>query len=160
MENLLKLKSKEGDIFEIEQAAAIRSVLIKTVLEDSSEDEIPLPNISSEILTKVIEYLNYHKSVEPRDIRKPLPHGRLEELVPEWDANFIDLPVETLKNMILASNYLDIKPLLELASAKVAALMKGKTVEELRVLFDVENDYTPEEDEALRQENRWAEEES
>ncbi len=46
----------------------------------------------------------------------------------------------------MASNYLDINPLLELACAKVASLTKNKSIEESRKFFNIENDFTPEEE--------------
>ena len=57
-----------------------------------------------------------------------------------------------------AANYMDIKPLLDLACAKVASMIKGKTPEEIRKRFNIKNDFTPEEEEAVRAENKWAEE--
>jgi S-phase kinase-associated protein 1 len=53
---------------------------------------------------------------------------------------------------------MDIKPLLDLTCAKVASFMKGKTAEEIRKRFNIENDLTPEEEAAIRAENKWAEE--
>ena len=37
-----------------------------------------------------------------------------------------------LFDLLIAANYLDIKPLLKLGSAKLASLIKGKTTEEIR----------------------------
>jgi len=34
----------------------------------------------------------------------------------------------------------------------------GKTPEQIRKLFHIQNDFTPEEEEAVRAENKWAEE--
>jgi S-phase kinase-associated protein 1 len=51
---------------------------------------------------------------------------------------------------------MDIKGLLELACAKVATFIKGKTTEEIRELFGIENDFTPEEEAEIREENKWA----
>lgn len=36
--------------------------------------------------------------------------------------------------------------------------LQGKTAEEIRKLFNIKNDFTPEEEEQIRQENKWAEE--
>jgi S-phase kinase-associated protein 1 len=35
-------------------------------------------------------------------------------------------------------------------------MIKGKTVEEIRTIFHIENDFTPEEEEEIRRENKWA----
>ena len=57
---------------------------------------------------------------------------------------------------MLAANYLDIKPLLQLASARIAALIKGKSIEEVRTFFKMTNDFTPEEEARVREENQFA----
>ncbi len=53
---------------------------------------------------------------------------------------------------------MDIKPLLDLTCSKVASMIKGKTPEQIRKTFNITNDFTPEEEEAVRNENKWAEE--
>lgn len=40
----------------------------------------------------------------------------------------------------------------------VANMIKGKAPEEIRKLFNIVNDFTPEEEEQIRKENEWAEE--
>ena len=50
---------------------------------------------------------------------------------------------------------MDIKSLLELASSKVASIIKGKTPEEIRKTFNIQNDFTPEEEQQIREENQW-----
>ena len=63
-----------------------------------------------------------------------------------------------LLQLILAANYLDIKPLLDLTCAKIASMMKDKTTEEMRQIFNIVNDFTPEEEAKVREENKWCEE--
>ena len=82
----------------------------------------------------------------------------MAEVVPEFDANFVDVEQELLFELILAANYMDIKSLLDLTCAKVASMIKGKTPEQIRKTFNIANDFTPEEEEAVRAENKWAEE--
>ena len=62
-----------------------------------------------------------------------------------WDKDFVKVDDETLFNLILAANYLDIKSLLDLTCKTVADEIKGKTPEEIRVRFNIKNDFTPEE---------------
>lgn len=67
---------------------------------------------------------------------------------------------DTLFELILAANFMNVQPLLDLTCAAVAAMSKGKTQEELKVLFRVANDltvFTPEQEAEIREQNAWAE---
>ena len=75
-----------------------------------------------------------------------------------WVKDFIDVSDEILFNMILAANYMDIKSLLDLTCKTVADEIKGKTPEEIRIRFNIKNDFTPEEEEEVKRENAWCEE--
>lgn len=57
-----------------------------------------------------------------------------------------------------AANFLDIKPMLDLTCKTVAKMITGKTPEEIRAQFNIQNDFTPAEEEQVRKENAWAEE--
>ncbi len=82
----------------------------------------------------------------------------MEEIVDEWYANFVKVDQEQLFDIILAANYMDIKPLLDLTCATVATMIKGKSREEVKRQFNIDYDYTPEEEARVLQENKWCEE--
>jgi S-phase kinase-associated protein 1 len=152
----ITLVSSDGEKYQISEKAAKRSQLIKGVMDDFPDDpEVPLHNVKSTILEKIIKYLEYYKDTEPREIEKPLPSNNFNECVDAWDYNFIDLELDVIFEMILAANYMDIKPLMELASSKVASIIKGKTPEDIRKTFNIQNDFTPEEEAQIREENQW-----
>ncbi|KAF4727623.1 suppressor of kinetochore protein mutant, partial [Perkinsus olseni] len=135
------------------------SSLIVNMVEDGGVDEeIPLPNVKTAILAKVIEYCKHHKDNPPDEITKPLKSTSLAECgVSDWDCEFVNIEQEILFELILAANYLDIKSLLDLSCAKVASMIKGKTPEEIRQQFNIVNDFTPEEEAQVREENKWCE---
>ena len=165
------LVSSDGSAFEVAKQVAAQSELVKVMLkpaQDEEEDdedsegenetkqEIPLPNVDAATLSKIVEFLNYHHHNGPsREIEKPLHSYNLCEVVDEWDANFIDIEHERLFELIVAANYMDIKSLLDLGCAKVATLIKGKSPEDIRRTFNIVNDFTPEEEARIREENRW-----
>ncbi|MCI79441.1 SKP1-like protein 1B-like, partial [Trifolium medium] len=62
----------------------------------------------------------------------------------------------TLFELILAANYLDIKRLLDLLFQATADMIKDKTPEEVRKIFNIKNDFSPEEEAEVRRENQWA----
>lgn len=75
-----------------------------------------------------------------------------------WYSEFVNLDQEILFELILAANYLDIKSLLELSCAKVASSIKSRSIPEIRKYLNIENDFTPEEEAQIMEENKWAEE--
>ena len=92
-------------------------------------------------------------------IEKPLKSNHIAEVVgDEWYANFVNVPQDMLFELILAANYMNIQPLLDLTCATVASLIKGKTPEEIRQRFNIVNDFSPEEEAQVRDENKWCEE--
>jgi S-phase kinase-associated protein 1 len=163
----VNLVSSEGDKFEVETRTAAMSELVKTMLidgddddedEDENEQEIPLPNVKSAVLAKVVEFCNYRVTNGPmKEIEKPLKSASFVECVGERDANFVAIEQEMLFELILAANYMDIKSLLDLTCAKVASMLKGKTPEEIRQTLNIVNDFTPEEEAQVREENKWCE---
>eukprot|EP00252_Welwitschia_mirabilis_P023609 TRINITY_DN6721_c0_g1_i1.p1 TRINITY_DN6721_c0_g1~~TRINITY_DN6721_c0_g1_i1.p1 ORF type:complete len:158 (-),score=27.32 TRINITY_DN6721_c0_g1_i1:293-766(-) len=150
----VKLKSSDEELFEVDEAVAFESQTIKNMIEDTgTESAIPLPNVSSKILAKVIEYCKFHVDVQKATEDKT---NASEEDVKAWDAEFVKVDQGTLFDLILAANYLNIKNLLDLTCQTVADMIKGKTPEEIRKTFNIKNDFTPEEEEEVRRENQWA----
>ena len=117
----ITLVSSDGEKVEISAKAVQKSTLVKGIIEDYPDDaEVPLNNVKSNILKKIKEYLEHYENEEPKEIERPLPIQNFQECVGEWDYKFIDVDLEMTFELILGANYMDIKPLLELASAKVA----------------------------------------
>ena len=146
MSKVLTLCSSENVKISLESKAAERSNLLKGLIQDYTEDtDITLPEIKTDILKKCVEYLNHYKEKEPKEIPKPLPSPNLLDVTDEWDVNFINTDLDSVFDLITASSYLDIKSLLDLACAKIASVMKCKSAEEIRNIFNLENDLTEDE---------------
>ncbi|KIM48730.1 hypothetical protein M413DRAFT_437904 [Hebeloma cylindrosporum] len=159
---MVNLTTSDDVEFKVDREVVERSVLIKNMLEDVGESEqaIPLPNVSSSVMKKVLEYCEHHRG-------EPLPSADADQSqdetrkrttdISEWDQKFITVDQEMLFEIILAANYLDIKSLLDVGCKTVANMIKGKTPEEIRKLFNIVNDFTPEEEAQIKKENEWAE---
>jgi S-phase kinase-associated protein 1 len=89
---------------------------------------------------------------------QPVKFPSIATVVQKWYAKFVAVEQETLFELILAANYLDIKPLLDLSCATFATLVKGKSAAEIRQQFNIDSDFTPEEEAQVREENKWCEE--
>ncbi|KAJ1960071.1 hypothetical protein GGI12_004000 [Dipsacomyces acuminosporus] len=167
---MVKLVSAEGATIEVDRDVIEQSGLIRNMLYDidDSDDPIPIPNVSGPILTKVIEYCTHHRN-DPSRRQPPKPTSisdndsseeavkRAVEQMDHFDHEFCRVDQGTLYDIILAANFLDIQPLLDVASYTVANMMKGKSVEELRTAFNVKSDFTPEEEAKARKANAWCE---
>lgn len=100
----IKLQSSDGDVFDVEVEIAKQSVTIKTMLEDlgmdNEDDVIPLPNVNSAILKKVISWATYHKDdpAPPED-----DENREKNLtdISTWDQDFLKVDQGTLFELIL-----------------------------------------------------------
>lgn len=80
----------------------------------------------------------------------------MREVVQPIYADYIEIDQNDVFNLIVAANYLDIVPLIDLCFAKIASFIKGKTVEQIREKLNIVNDLTPEEEAEIREENSWA----
>ncbi|XP_006359704.1 SKP1-like protein 1B [Solanum tuberosum] len=150
----ISLRSSDGEVFEVEEAVALESQTIKFLIEDDcAGSDIPISNVTSNILAKVLEYLKRH--VEADD-KAADDKAAADNDLKVFDAEFVKVDQKTLFDLILAANYLNIKGLLDLTCQTVADMIKGKTPEEIRKTFNIKNDFTPEEEEEVRRENAWA----
>jgi S-phase kinase-associated protein 1 len=154
------LVSSDGVSVEVTRAVGEMSITVKEMLEEEEEEAttLALPNVKSEILKKVLEYCNHHHSfVASAGVTDEIDLPQEEKTtLDKWDKEYCKVDQQTLFELILAANYLNIKPLLDLTCQTVAGMIKGKTPEEIRSTFNIENDFTPEEEEEVRRENQWA----
>jgi S-phase kinase-associated protein 1 len=134
-------------MYEVSVEVARMSKLVdETIGEDIDEDEaddmeVPLPNVSTMVLEKVLEFCKHHHEEPMTPIQTPLKSSKLEELVQPWYAEFVKVPRPLLFDMVAAANFMDIKALLDLTCLAVSILIKGKSAAELREMFNIAGDY-------------------
>ena len=166
MAGKINLRSNDNMDFTMDVELAKISETLKTMLDDlgidtesdEASEPIPLPNVNGAILKKVVEWCEHHKDdhkefAEEDESTQP----RLDD-IPDWDVSFFNIDQAEIFEIILAANYLDIKGLLNIGCKSVAKMITGKTPEQIRQLFNIKNDFTPEEEEQIRKENEWCNE--
>ncbi|ORY80033.1 S-phase kinase-associated protein 1A-like protein [Protomyces lactucae-debilis] len=160
----ITLTSSDNESFQVDLEVAEKSVLIKNMVEDIGEDDtvVPLPNVNANVLKKVLEWCEHHRKDpnpdrEDDNANNALAKKQSSTDMSEWDQKFMAVDQEMLFEIILAANYMDIKPLLDCGCKTVANMIKGKTPDEIRKTFNIVNDFTPEEEAQIRRENEWAE---
>lgn len=154
--------SSDEERFPVDIEAANKSLLIKNMiadlkpdLDDDEDFEIPTPNVRANVLSKVLEWCEHYKNTvfsdeDDEDARKS---GGIDS----WDRNFLKVDQEMLYEIVLAANYLNISQLLDTSCKIIAEMIKHKSPEDLRKTFNIVNDFSPEEEAAIRKENEWAE---
>ncbi|XP_019170962.1 PREDICTED: SKP1-like protein 1B [Ipomoea nil] len=148
-EKTVRLRANDGEEFEVAESVAALSQTLKFVVEDAGglgEDSvIPLPKVDGNTLAKILEYCKVHAAAGKSNAEKK-----------EFDKKFVEVDQAELYDLLMAANYLDISELLEIVFQRVADMIKGKTAEEIRKIFNIKNDFTPEEEEEIMKENAWA----
>ena len=125
----IKIQSNEGEVFTVETEIAKKSGTIRNMLEDlgmeedaDNEEAVPLPNVSTNILKKVIQWSTHHKD-EPTPVDDPDAQKRTDD-ISSWDLDFLKVDQGTLFELILAANYLDIKGLLDVGCKTVSNMLQ------------------------------------
>lgn len=137
-------KKPSAKTFKISKKDASLSKFITTILEgDQNATEININQVNAATLALVVEYLKQHKGVQPPEIQCPIRSLKMREITQnEWDADFIDgKDKKVIFEIILAANYMDIKPLLHLGCAKIATLIKKLDQNEINEIIKNEEEY-------------------
>ena len=137
---VIALISIEGTRFELTRKQALLSKLIETALSnDTKTTEIPVSNKYNDIhIFKMVEFLKHHDGEAPAIPEQPLRSKKMSEVTTEWCANFVDhigKNRDLIYKVIDIANYFDIPSLLHICCAKVASLIKGEKLENLKTIL-------------------------
>ncbi len=145
----ITLKSNDDKSFEVSEESCKKSSYIQKLV-DNGKKIINFDEIKADVLGKVVEYLNYYADKDFPVLPETLKSNKLKEEINEWDFSFIDpVSYENCFHLINAGLLLGLNHLYELACAKIAAFMKGKTVEEVNKEFAIECQLNQEESKEL-----------
>lgn len=143
-----KLKSSDGKIIELDSKYFTQSKFLSDFIKDFPEqkDEIVLGEIDSKTLSKITEYLIHFEKEQPKEISMPLPSPDLKPILSEWEYNYITpIPLIDLPDLVNGANFLEIKSLVDLVSARFASELTNVPLEEARTKFGVDCDMTEKE---------------
>jgi len=164
-DRIQKLQSSDGDVFGVDVnicknlSYTIWNMMLDRGIEDQNEDDeiIPLHKVKGGCLGKVIEWCLFHRDDPIRNKNIPIPledrkkEKRTDDICP-WDWEFLQVEQGDLFEIMMAAHYLEIDGLIDVCAKKIAGMMKGKSPEELRTMFNIENDFTPQEERQIRRE--------
>ena len=137
------LISNDGQEFKVTEEACALSRFLQNQIQNG-KNEIEVEDIKGEILKLVVDYLNYQNDI-PK-IPDVLSSNDLKKEVSDWDYKFVGpLTYEQTFHLINAGLLLELDHLHDLACAKIAAFMKGKSPEDVNKEFTIECQLTQEE---------------
>ena len=160
MDGTVRVQFKDTKEYEIPKRDIMLSDVVKNQLKDY-DNSVPFqfPEIDEKTADKVLEYLSHYGGEVPQEIEKPLASGDMKNVTDEWSANFVDkIPLDDLVNLTIAAKYMKINHLLDLCCAKFASICKDKTGDEIFKVFNINETFTEDEKNQMREENKWIEE--
>ncbi|KAK6797577.1 hypothetical protein RDI58_005279 [Solanum bulbocastanum] len=143
-EKLITFKTSAVEEFKLTKVVAMRSEVIKNMVQnvDCTSNVLPLSNVDGKTMTKMVQYW-----------KKYSEEGVTKDRLKSFDHNFLKMSQSELVGVLLTANFFDDKQLKEVVIQEFADRIKGKPIEEIREVFGIVNDYTPEEEEEIRREN-------
>lgn len=145
----IKVVTKDGAGFEMTVGMAKQSDTLSKLVEDIGvSTPIPLDSlVSGDIMVKIVEYMVYHHD-----------NPEANETTEKWDKDFLPADQHSLFNLLSAAHYLGLEGLVDLICQNIADSIKGKTPEQIRTLYNIEDDLTAEEKAAITKEFEWCQE--
>lgn len=126
--------------------------------EDVSDDtvlKISYEKATGTMIAKVVDFCQYFSNNNDRPVfDKPLKK-KFQDYVSDWYVNFFNMTDSETVQLANVVNYLNIPPLLEICVARLADMIRFKTTDQIRELFEIESDFTPEEEEKINKENQF-----
>ena len=172
----VRLRSSEGDSYELPYESALLSILVKNTIEveDSDDDgdddggnndnqesniyEIDIPKVSSNTLAHVVKYMrHYVEEEEMQPLTTPLNGNDIKTIFASqpWYRDYIEnMDRSMVFKIVQAANFCEIQPLLDLACLRVSTELVGKSAEEIRVILNLPK-MTDEEHEEARKKHPW-----
>jgi S-phase kinase-associated protein 1 len=144
---IILVSQSDGTKIETDTDSANNSGLLRSLIEEYTDNLIEIPEIKGSTLQLIVEFLEHMKDNPCSELPKPLPQYDLRELISEWENNFLakfDNDIYKLFEFINGVNYLDVRPLLELCCAKAATIVKDYEQQKFMEVFQIEADMTEE----------------
>lgn len=156
MDEIIKVQTCDGQVFDVLKARAETSTTLKNLIADApAGGDVPLPEVNGDIFQRVIAWVEMHKD-DPVTVVPPAENGPAVPALTEADKEFFAaIDQQSLFQLILAANYLDIRKLLDMCCRTVADSVLGKTPKEIYAQFGVAKELTPEEEAEIRRDNPW-----
>ena len=121
--SVLKLQSSEGEIIQVDCDLVKQMLTIQTMIDDLGDQDddgvIPIPNVNSEVLHRIISWTQKYKEETDR------------ESFLLWQHEYFDSEgVTKILEIILGADYLDVKSLMNESCRSILTKENGNDLEE------------------------------
>ena len=143
----IRVLTSDGQVFEVPKDVYMVSETLEHMVQEveGGGPPIPLPVVSSAVWVLIRKWI---------DIRLDSNPNRLAgTALKAWDDEFWNVSHAVLFDLIIASNYLNIKRLFHQGTAVVAEQIKDKTPDEILAFYNMRNTLTSAEKKTLAEEN-------
>ena len=153
----INLESSDKKVFSVEVKVAKKSLTLQDTMtifgieEDGDEngDPIPLHDVDAANLERLLQWAEEHKDDPPVPTDDETKYRT--DNISDFDKEFFNMDQAALLQLIHAANFMNMPDLLLTACKTVANIIKERTVQEIRDYFHIENDFTPEQEEHVKQ---------
>jgi len=160
---MIRMITKDKEVLEVAEKTVMAATAMKDIINNLGKDAImesgiDLPPISMAQLKAVVKWVEDHEG-------KPEYDWSVDEITNErnWakltdeDKKYLE-PMELAEYIELldAAHFMGVESLRWSVTQSIAGKIKDKSVDEIRAYFNEPDDLTPEEKEAIRKEDIWA----
>lgn len=140
-------------------------------------DAFPVPGATSFAIEKILEYVQYHVDAvkaDPKTDVEPWDWDFIEGLpkvqrvataevkddagnvVETRTVTFPDSSMPKVFEILIGADFLGVKPLVTMLCKYVASQITGKSVEDMRTVLGVVNDFTEKQEKEIKEQYAWA----
>ncbi|KAH9402324.1 hypothetical protein TYRP_016382 [Tyrophagus putrescentiae] len=137
--SVVKLITSDNETFEVPYPTVRHLAVVRYLVDDLDGfgpelESIPLPSVHSEILKIVIDWADHHKDDSYEDLNEDEAR---ESQLGEWDKALLDsVDNQTLRAIMCAANYLEVKGLMNATAKVFAQRLEGLSAKQMReVMF-------------------------
>lgn len=160
-QNSYKLLCSDGEVLVYKESAKHSKLLVSMTEDASNEEEdddyvqIPVANITVQTMNLVAKFMDAYNAYPFAEIKAPLSKTDATSYLsrPDKFKEFNEIDLDNFAELIQAADYLDFQPMLTYLLAQFSIKLRDLGPSEIVKFFQVEDGFTEEEEERVREEN-------
>ncbi|KAJ1721913.1 hypothetical protein LPJ53_003633 [Coemansia erecta] len=155
----LVVRTSTGTDYTLDEKVAAQMGGLKELITETTEDGKVVKVLDEKVkdtsFKNAIEFCKRHQDDPPS-----IDHLRAEDSpktldMTPWDEKFISMDTLQLLDMANLADWLKVEKLMDVACKKIAGMVRNKSAEDIRKMFNIVEDFDEKELEQIRKENEW-----